>query len=423
MNNKQLLLLFGCFFLSLLSVYAQESEAAKAFRAKNDSLVKAWQKEFEEEALLRRNAFLVRIDTIASDSLTVLNARSMELKTLPDLSRFKRLKQIQLEGHSLVQLPKSTFKADSLTHIVVGHSKLEKVQFPTNRSVKVLSLHHNQLKRVPYSVRKLKNLRSLNLEHNKIERIPRFIKRMDSLKDINLNFNQLQLNKRSIKRLARIEAISLGGNKLKVLPENTGNLHKTKSLNLGKNSISSLPESFKKLENLEHIIFYENKFKVFPEAVLSLKRLKHIDFYRNQLTSLPDALDKLTHLEQLFISFNQLEALPESLQNLDSLTYLYAHNNKLIIFPEWIPNHKKLQRIGLSNNRIIQLPDLTLMPALTDLDVQNNLIDRFPWELLEKESIHLLILKDNAFNLDSKEREKLKIITEGLKENRTVVVF
>ncbi len=423
MNNKQLLLLFGCFFLFAFSLYAQESEAVKAFRAKNDSLIKAWQKEYEEQALLRRNAFMVYIDTIASDSLTVLNARNMELQTLPDLSRFKRLKQIQLEGHTLYQLPKATFKADSLTHIVVGHSKLEKIQFPTNRTVKVLSLHHNQLKRIPNSVRKLKNLRSLNLENNKIEHIPRFIKRMDSLKDINLNFNQLQLSKRSIKRLAKIEAISLGGNKLTKLPVNMGKLRKTKSLNLGKNSISSLPSSFAKLKNLEQVIFYENKFTVFPEVVLSLKRLKHIDFYRNQLTSLPDALGELDQLEQLFFSFNQLATLPESLQKLEKMTYLYAHNNKLIVFPEWIANHKKLQRIGMSTNRIIQLPDLSLMPALTDLDVQNNLIDRFPWELLEKESIHLLILKDNAFNLNSKDRERLKSTSEKLEKKGSVLVY
>jgi hypothetical protein len=63
------------------------------------------------------------------------------------------------------------------------------------------------------------------------------------------------------------------------------------------------------------------------------------------------------------------------------------------------------------------------MPALTDLEVQNNFIDRFPWELLEKVSIHLLILKDNAFNLSSMDREKLKTITESLKKKGTVIVF
>lgn len=416
-------ILLTIILLIFFSVQSQETRDTKAIRAKNDSVFQAWQTEYKARALERRTAFLLQLDTIDADSLTVLSARNMELEELPDLSRFKRLRRIQLEGHSLVHVPKTSFTADSLTHIIIDNSMLKTIQFPDNKAVKVVSMQRNQLVHIPRSIRKLKHLNSLNLENNQIKHIPRFIKRMDSLKEFNLNHNELRLNRRSIKRLAHIETVSLGGNKLNRLPKNIGKLYGTKSLNLGKNGISSLPESFKKLQKLEQIIFYENKFTSFPETVLELKNLKHIDFYRNRLTTLPEALGELRHLEQLFVSYNQLETLPQSLHNLEHLTYLYAHNNRLLVFPDWIAHHQKLQRLGLSNNRIIHLPDLSQMPALTDLNLQNNLIDRFPWELLEKEGLQLIILKNNAFSLTNAEMEMLKVITEKLKKRGTVLIL
>lgn len=423
MKKKHLLIAVCCFILFALTASAQESEAAKAFRARNDSLISAWKKEHEEQSRLRRTAFLTHIDTIASDSLTVLSARNMELQTLPDLSRFERLKQIRLEGHALGKLSKSTFRADSLTHIIIGRSELEKIHFPVNRSVKVLSLHQNHLKRVPRSIGKLKNLQSLNLENNSIKRIPRFLKRMDSLKDINLNHNNIQLSKRAVRRLAYIEAVSLGGNKIDVLPENTGKMQGLKTLNLGKNQLHELPPSFAELKGLEQLIFYENNFSEFPVEVLELPHLKHIDFYYNQLTSLPEALGELSELEQLFLSFNQIQALPNSLENLENLTYLYVHNNRLVVVPNWIGQHQKLQRLGFNNNKIINLPDFSAMPALTDLDLQENLIEKFPWELLEKEGMQLLLLKNNEFRLGKDEKEMLTKTIEQLKKRGFVVVL
>lgn len=423
MKNKQLLLVFGCFMGFVVSAGAQESEAAKVFRARNDSLMRAWTQEYEEQARLRRTVFLEMIDTIASDSLTVLNARNMELQTLPDLSRFKRLKQIRLEGHALSKLPKSTFRADSLTHIIVDRSELEKICLPVSRTVKVLSLQQNQLKRIPRSIRKLKNLRSLNLENNNIRRIPRFLKRMDSLKDINLNYNNIRLNKRAVRRLAHIEAVSLGGNKIDELPVNTGKMQGLKTLNLGKNQLHELPPSFARLKGLEQLIFYENNFSEFPAEVLELPHLKHIDFYYNELTNLPEALGELSGLEQLFLSFNQIQVLPNSLQKLENLTYLYVHNNQLSVLPNWIGQHQKLQRLGFSNNKIINLPDFSAMPALTDLDLQENLIEKFPWKLLEKEGMQLLLLKNNEFILGKDEKEMLTKTIDQLKKRGFVVIL
>ena len=77
------------------------------------------------------------------------------------------------------------------------------------------------------------------------------------------------------------------------------------------------------------------------------------------------------------------------------------------MFPDWLAQHQKLQRLGLSKNSIINLPDLSAMKALTDLDLQSNQIDRFPWELFESQEIKLILLKDNHFRLTQAERSEL----------------
>ncbi len=413
MSHKPLVLLgFCCLIFPTMLSAQEESEAAKAFRIRNDSLVKIWRSEYARNAKIKQDAFMSYLDTVPSDSLKIVDGRNMLLQEVPDLEKFTRIESVNFENNALVTLPKTTFGSDSLQRILIGHNELKKARFKANKSVRVLALNNNKLKKLPRSIRKLKNLRSLNLEGNQIKRIPRFIKRMDSLEDINLNFNHLKLNRRVVRRLSQIEAVSLGGNKLESLPPNIYRMQGVKSLNLGKNQLSSLPPTFANLKQIELLIFYENKFSDFPREVLELHNLKHLDFYYNQLTSLPEELGELIKLEQLFLSFNQLQDLPKSLQGLDKLVYFYAHNNQLMRFPEWIKQHQKLQRVGLSNNRIINLPDLSAMPELTDLDVQNNLIDVFPWELLYKEGMQLLTIKNNAFNLSTEEREKLERLVE-----------
>jgi hypothetical protein len=63
------------------------------------------------------------------------------------------------------------------------------------------------------------------------------------------------------------------------------------------------------------------------------------------------------------------------------------------------------------------------MPALTDLDLQENLIEKFPWELLEKEGMQLLLLKNNEFRLGKDEKETLTKTIEQLKKRGFIVVL
>jgi Leucine-rich repeat (LRR) protein len=45
------------------------------------------------------------------------------------------------------------------------------------------------------------------------------------------------------------------------------------------------------------------------------------------------------------------------------------------------------------------------MTALNELDVQDNVLEDFPWELLEKPNMKLLIVKNNNFILTKEEEQ------------------
>lgn len=409
------------YYLMLLAV-AVSGQQKTVLQAKSDSTLRAWQQEYEARAAIRREQFLIELDTL-SDTIRSLKMANLLLTELPEIGRFQQLEELRISNHRIDQIKKEQLAGLSPRLMVLENCSLKKLSIPRNRQLEVLSLNNNQLKRIPRSIRKQKNLKVLDLERNKIKRIPLFIKRMDHLEEINLSMNAVRLNRRAIRRLSKLETILLGGNQLQTLPQNIHKLKTVKRLNLGKNQLRDLPSSFSRLHQLEHLIFYENKFELFPPEVLALKQLKELDFYYNQLTEVPDGLGGLSHLQQLFLSYNRLSKLPDTLAALKNLRYLYAHNNEIVLFPDWIASHPKLERVGLGKNKIINLPELSKMGSLTDLNLQENLIDRFPWELLEKEGLQLLQLKDNPLLLTPSEITQLKAIAEDKAKNGFTVVF
>jgi Leucine-rich repeat (LRR) protein len=421
MNIRQLLLLSLSICFSITAIKAQNPD--KISKAVQDSLFRVWRLEYEQEALQRQAEFLFWLDTTKITNLFQLDMSKMMLKKMPDLNRFRNLKQVDFSGNELKVVAAVDFMTDSLKTIHLENNQLRKVHFPSSESVVMVSLHDNKLKKIPRSIRKLKNLRFLDLEKNQIRRIPRFIKDLDSLKEINLNYNKVRLSKSSIRRLARLEQLSIGANKIINLPSNMGEMQHLRTLIIGKNKLSELPPSFAGLKTLEHVNFYENNFTEFPAEILLLPRLVEIDFYYNQLSSLPDGLGNLSNLTHLFLSFNKLTVLPDTLRNLKKLSNLYAHNNRLTTLPAWIGQLSELQRIGLGYNQITDLPDLTNLPLLTDLDVQSNLIRRFPWELLDKKGIQLLMLKNNRIRMNNQELEKLKRRKEELMMQGFVLIY
>lgn len=302
-----------------------------------------------------------------------------------------------------------THVSDTLTVFELSRTPVQHFDIPENNNIEILSLTYCDLDRIPSSIKRCKKLRRLNLEGNHIRHIPRWLSSLDSIEEINLNFNKLDLRKRDVRRLSKIEDILLAGNDIKKLPSNIGCL-RCESLNLAKNQLSALPKSFAEMKQVKYLIFYENDFKAIPEDLAGFKNLKHLDFYKNNITKIPDFVGHLENLQQLFLSFNKIDVIPDTLRNLKRLKYFYIHHNELHFLPEWITEMDSIERFGVGYNHLLDIPDLSKMKALCEFDAEHNLLERFPWELLEKPEMEILILRDNDFALT--DEEKMRILKE-----------
>jgi len=308
-----------------------------------------------------------------------------------------------------------TYVPDSVTVFEVVKAEVHYLDIPKDNKIEVLSLTNCGLDRIPSSIKHCKHLQRLNLEGNQIKHIPRWISSLDSLEEINLNFNKLNLKRRDIRRLSKVEDVLLAGNGIRKLPDNVGCL-RCESLNLSKNRLSNLPKSFADLKQVRYLIFYENEFEAIPEELAGFKNLKHLDFYKNKIKEIPDFIGNMDNLQQLFLSFNRIDRIPDTLRHLKRLKYFYIHHNELHFLPDWITEMDSIERFGVGFNHLLDLPEVWKMKALKDFDCEQNLLERFPWELLDKPDMEMINARNNAFMLTDEERLRL------IKASRTISI-
>lgn len=395
------LLVFSLIFGSL---YSQDVLDFRKSKHEIDSLRNVYFLKKVEAKSADRDSLKLVLTKLNPDSLNYLYLSNYYFEELPDLSRFNKIRTLKASNNLFEKINKKDLNSDSLKKLILDGNKISKIKFQRNSNIKSLDLSSNEFKRIPRSIRKLKNLEVLTITNNNIKRIPCFIKRMKNLKEIDLTGNNIKLTKSSVRRLSNIEVILLIGNDIESLPENIGDLKSAKKINLAKNKLEKLPESFANLSELNHIIFYKNNFSQIPPEIFKLTKLRELDFYYNKLDTIPDEIGNLKDLRQLFLSYNNIKYLPSSLQNMDSLKYIYMHHNQIIMMPKWMSNMTSLQRIDFSFNKLFELADFSNLDNLVDLDLHSNNIERFPWEALELDSIHLFLIRDNPLILSKEER-------------------
>ncbi len=419
-----LLTIFFLVYIIYCSTCIGQDQKPRGFKVSNlDSLKNAYIKQQEKEASGKRKAYFKWLDEANPDSVSEANLKNLLLSEMPDLSVLHKINLIDGSGNHLIKIPRHAISSDSLRKINFSDNELTRFRTSSGNKLVSLKLSNNQFKRMPRSIRKAKNLKYLNLANNQIKRIPRFVKNMDSLAEINLNYNQIKFNNATAKRLANINTVMLAGNNLAYLPENIGEMTGVRKLNFSKNKLNSLPESFKYLENLTNVIFYQNEFNEIPAEIFYLKNLIEVDFYYNKIETIPEAIVFLVQLKQLFLSFNQINKLPDAMKALENMRYLYIHHNNISAVPAWITQYSKLERLDLSYNKIFVIPDLSNMPALTEIDMQENEIEYFPWSLLDKPNLRILVIKNNPFILNVEERRFLESFNKSLNDSGLILVY
>ena len=313
---------------------------------------------------------------------------------------------LMITNENIRKIDKKLLASDSLRNVIIEQCGLRRIKFPKGNHIESIKLFDNKLKRVPPSIKRCKNLEHLDLEHNQIKHIPRFIADLDSLRSLDLNHNRLKLTESDVRHASKVKKLSIGGNNIEKLPENIGILQCT-NLNLGKNKLSSLPASFADLKQVHHLIFYENEFVTIPEEISGFENLQHLDFYKNHIKEIPDFIGNYENLRYLYLSYNEIEEIPDTLRNLKNLNYFYIHHNKILTIPNWIVEMDSLERFGVGYNKLISMPDMSEMPSLIELNCEGNLLEEFPWKLVEKPGMQFLIVRDNLFELKEEEIEVL----------------
>jgi len=174
------------------------------------------------------------------------------------------------------------------------------MRFLTN--LKNLRLDFNQINLLPEWIGELENLELLKLGNsfsfslrpkNNLRKIPSSIGRLKNLKTLALDDVALSSIPVEIGNLYLLEHLSLSKNQLKQLPESIFHLSQLKTLQIPENKISGLSESIGRLRNLEKLDISKNKLKTLPKSIGNLKKLKELRLYQNPFESVPKSIEKL----------------------------------------------------------------------------------------------------------------------------------
>ena len=83
----------------------------------------------------------------------------------------------------------------------------------------------------------------------------------------------------------------------------------------------------------------------------------------------------------------------------------------------------RIWSIDLSYNKLISIPDLSQIETLREIDLQENDLDQFPWELMEKKNLKMLIFRNNPVIIDENDEKMLKEWENNLNSSVPVIVY
>lgn len=409
--------------LVLLSIILEAQEVPPELQAKLDSINLAREKNREAQKKLKRDQFYLEISQLDADSTFSIDMRNLGADSLPDFSRFTKLKELDLSGNNFTTLSKKSLPNAQLKWLDLSDNPWKKIKFRRNDSLSTLNLNKIGYSKIPRSIKKLKGLKFVQFEHNHLTRVPRYIRKFENLQEVTFNFNEISLSERDVRILQNVQLIQFIHNELYELPENFGILKNAKKINLAQNHLSYLPASFSELKKLESIIFYKNEFEKIPSEIFSLESLEELDYYYNELLVIPDSLNQLKNLKVLFLAYNSISEIPESLMELNHLKKLYLHHNQILAAPKWLGDFPHLEVLDLGFNKIVAIPDLSNAVELIEVDVQQNLLSDLPWSLLELPNLEIIYIRDNPFLIEENSAVRLRDLIEDRQKEGVKVIF
>jgi Leucine-rich repeat (LRR) protein len=296
------------------------------------------------------------------NELTICNNNIEIIESIANLSK---LRSLRIHGEKITELPSEIGDCSSL------HT---------------LELQCPQLKTLPDSFSKLKNIRVFKLLRCNFTSIPDYICDWSELEELKIHmdntfqgpytdFKQLPKNIGNLKKLkimdlfgtgirripeslseCPLEYLEIDGN-FRTMPETFGKLSKLKTFKFraGMNHLK-LPESFGNLSSLEELDM-DSQFIEIPLSFGNLSSLKDLCIDTTEL-ELPKTFGKLSALEQLYIDSDKMTKLPQSIGKCLNLKSIRLHCDALLELPSSIGNLKNLEELEIDTFKLKKLPNV-----------------------------------------------------------------
>ena len=254
------------------------------------------------------------------------------------------------------------------------------------------SVERNQLTgTIPPAFGNIASLTFLSLYANQLEGgIPDTISNLPALTFLRLGNNRLSGPiPRSLGQIQTLDFLDFGNNQLTGgIPEELAELTELRTLYLFNNPLGGeIPAVLGTMTNLVNLELIRNELTgEIPAELGNLTNLRSFSLYQNQLTGgFPDSFSNLVNLQRFYFFDNQLSGeIPEWIGNIPGLTAIWLQQNQFTgAVPASITNLQNLTQIRLDDNQLEDLPDLSGLPLLATLNVQNN---GFTFEDLEPNS-------------------------------------
>ncbi|XP_044729507.1 protein artichoke [Chrysoperla carnea] len=330
--------------------------------------------------------------------LEAVTIKSNLMKRAPYFSGLPRLRYIQIESTSLVELSPRNFKMlPSLEKLHITGSehltRLESNVLEDLPQLNIVNISFNAINWVhPRAFSRLPNLVELHLIGNQITdagMIGRGTRDLQSLTTLRLDYNNIdKIGEASFVDIPALRDLYLSYNQITDIHH--GAFHQTpqlRMLNLNHNLVRHVhPESF-----LQH------SGSGLEELWLIDNDISHV----SELRSLLDALPRLIFLD---MSYNFLQDIPfGALRGHPTLERLHLNHNKIqMVEREAFTAMPALRELRLKNNSLSNLLDGPLwnLPALKGLDLSQNYFKRIePRLLMNLPSLRRLDLSENQLGI------------------------
>lgn len=326
-------------------------------------------------------------------SLQTLNLSGNSLPSVPSssLSPLVNMTFLDLSGNHIVSLNPDSFPVNlSLSTLDLGHNRLTKVHLksltPLSVTLTHLMMSHNGLSKLEKGTfRGFKKLSHLDLSNNHITSLDRGdFADLITLQHLNLSGNGLAKLPQSIfARSAQMQSIDVSWNNLVevdaymvrgvrflrrfIAHNNMINAIARKSfatntrirhIDLRGNQLTSVPEDiFTGLSQLDYIDLSHNRIITLPIGSFQNMFQVHINLSHNEITSLPKySFIEVMNMTHLDLSYNHLKSIHSEAFFESDITHLLLHHNQLVnssLIP--LQNITGLKTLDLSYNQITHI--------------------------------------------------------------------